>query len=48
MASNIISFSAAFPYPVIILGMGSTTERRRFIITPLLIGWAFIQSYPGV
>ena len=28
----------------IILGMGSTNERRRYTVTPLLIGWAHTQN----
>ena len=30
--------------PVIILGMGSANERRRYIVTPSLLGWAHTQN----
>ena len=33
-------------YTGIILGMGSTNERRRYIVTSSLIGWAHIQNDP--
>ena len=33
-------------YTGIILGMGSANERRRYIITPPLIGWAHTQNDP--
>ena len=28
------------------MGMGSANERRRYIVTPPLIGWAHTQNYP--
>ena len=29
----------------IILGVGSASERRRYYVTPPLIGWAHTQNY---
>ena len=33
-------------YPGIILGMGSANERRRYIVTSSLIGWAHTYNDP--
>ena len=32
--------------PGVILGMGSANERRRYIVTSSLIGWAHTQNDP--
>ena len=35
-------------YSGIILGMDSANERRRYIVTPPLIGWAHTQKDPWI
>ena len=43
---NVSSVQYSVTYPEIILDMGSANERRRYTVTPPLIGWAPNQNDP--
>ena len=42
----VVSHKFIFPYPGISLGMHPANERRRYIVTTSLIGWAHTQNDP--
>ena len=46
MAQTMIQSDWQVSNPGIILGMGSSNERRRYYVTPSLIGWAHTQNDP--
>ena len=46
LANNICYLGGQQPYPGLILGLRSANERRRYTVTPSLIGWAQTLNQP--
>ena len=46
LANNICYLGEQQPYPGLILGLRSANERRRYNVTPSLIGWAQTLNQP--